>query len=301
MKRILILGSVIGAGLLAMAVVGQQAPQRAGGFTFPPLGTIEKVADNLYRIPGAGGNSAVWVRGDGVLLVDTKLPGNGKGLIDQIRSVTDKPVTHIVNTHTHPDHTGSNEQFPANVEIIVQENARASMEKMDNFKVAAGKVGLPDRTYKDRLTLFSGKEAVDLYYFGPAHTNGDTLVVFRNARVMHTGDLFAMKGLPLIDTNNGGSGLAYGETIGKAVAGIRNVDRVIVGHADTMKWQDFADYGEFNNLLVQHARASLAAGKSPEQAMMDFKPPAKFTGYNLTPVRGGPGANIAGLYAELKK
>lgn len=307
MKRLLILGTVIGAGLLTMTVAGQQAAQgpqlRVGKdvIQFPPLGSPEKVADNLYLIGGAGGNSAVWVRGDGVLLVDTKVPNNGKSLIEMIRTITNKPITHIVNTHVHIDHVGSNSEFPASVEIVVQENGKAGMEKQDMFKSEAGKVGLPDRTYKDRLTLFSGKEAVDLYYFGRAHTNADTLVVFREARVMHTGDMFAGKRVPSVDANNSGSGLAYGETIGKAAAGIRNVDRVITGHSEVMGWQDFVDYGEFNRELAQYARTALAAGKTPEQAKAEFKPSAKFAGYNLTPVMGPPAGNFIGLYAELQK
>jgi glyoxylase-like metal-dependent hydrolase (beta-lactamase superfamily II) len=145
----------------------------------------------------------------------------------------------------------------------------------------------------------TGRDAVDLYYFGPAHTNGDTLVVFREARVMHSGDMFAAKGVPLIDAANGGSGVAYGDTIAKAAAGIRNVDRVITGHDNNMTWQDFVDYGEFNRLLLQHARTSLAAGKTPEQALADFKPPAKFGGYGMAPLFGPP--TFAGLYNELQR
>lgn len=302
MKRSLVLGTLIGAGLLAITVVGQQPPAPAGmaaGGQQQAIGAIEKLADGLYRIPGAGGNSAVFVMSNGVLLVDTKNPDNGQGLLDQIRSVTDKPVTHIINTHTHGDHTGSNMFFPASVEVVAQENTKSNMEKMAAFQSAEGKVGLPDRTYKDRLTLFSGKDAVDLYYFGPAHTSGDSLVVFRNARVMHAGDMFAGKGQPLLDTNNGGSGVAYGETIGKAAAAIKNIDTVITGHSTVMTWQDFVDFGEFNRLFVSHARASLAAGKTPEQAMTEFKLPEKFAGYTLTSMRGGPAGNFTAVYAEL--
>jgi cyclase len=303
MKRPIVLGTIVGLGVTAMTVFGQ-APQpnapAANAPRFPPIESIETIATNLYRITGEGGNSAVFVRGDGVLLVDTKLANNGQALLDQIKKVTDKPITHIVNTHTHGDHTGSNSFFPARVEIVTQENTSANMAKMPAFQAADGKVGLPDRTFKDKMTLFSGKESVDLYYFGAAHTNGDAFVVFRDARVMHAGDLFATKGLPLLDVNNGGSGVAIGDTIAKAAAGIKNVDRVITGHSDTMVWQDFVDYGEFNRLFLEHAKASLAAGKTPEQAAADLKLPAKFSSYNLTG-RGGPAGNLTVIYGELKK
>jgi cyclase len=302
MKRALVLGSVVGFGVVAIAV--GQAPQQnapAGNAPrFPPIESIETVAPNLYRITGEGGNSAVFVRDDGVLLVDTKLANNGQALLDQIKKVTNKPVTHIVNTHTHGDHTGSNAFFPASVEIVTQENTATNMKKMEAFQSADGKVGLPDRTFKDKMTLFKGKESVDLYYFGAGHTNGDAFVVFRDARVMHAGDIFATKGLPLLDVNNGGSGVAIGATLAKAAAGIKNVDKVITGHSDNMTWADFVDYGEFNRLFLDHAKASLAAGKTPEQAAADLKLPAKFSAYNLTG-RGGPAGNIGIIYNELKK
>ena len=295
MQRPIVLATVIGTGLFAIAVFAQQAPR------FPPVGAAEKLADNLYRIPGAGGNSAVLVHANGVLLVDTKVEKQGQALLDAIKKVTDKPVTHIVNTHTHFDHTGSNSDFPASVEVVTQENTKANMEKMDAFKTDVGKVGLPDRSFKDRMTLLAGKDAVDLYYFGAAHTNGDAFVVFRDAKVMHAGDAFAGKRQPLLDVNNGGSGIAIGDTFAKAAAGIKNVDRVITGHSDVMAWQDFVDYGEFNRLFLSHARTSLAAGKTPEQALAEFKLPEKFKGYDLSPGRGGPGGNFNVIYTELKK
>ena len=320
MRRELVLASVVLTGALATAVgtmAAQQAPAqppggapaqgrgegqgRGGGRGTAPIGTIQKVADNLYMIPGAGGNSGIYVGANGVVLVDTKYPNNGQGILDQIKTVTNKPVTTIINTHTHGDHNGSNQFFPATVEIVTHENTKANMQKMPEFQDAANAHGLPDRAFSDRLTVGSGNDAIDLYYFGRAHTNGDALVVFRNARVMHSGDMFANKGQPGIDVPNGGSGVEYGATIAKAAAGIKNVDRVITGHAATvMTWQDFVDFGEFNRLLLSHARESLKMGKTPEQAMMDFKLPEKFTGYNVSGGRGGPGGNFGIIFEELK-
>ena len=289
-RRGLVLGTILAAGALT-TVLAQQ----------PPLGKIEKIGDGLFRIPGQGGATAVYLAAKGVVLVDTKLANNGQGILEQVKSVTDKPVTMIINTHTHGDHTGSNMFFPANVEIVTHENTKANMEKMDVYKDPANKNGMPDRTYKDRLTLLDGNDAIDLYYFGPAHTNGDTFVVFRNRRVLHAGDVFANTAQPFIDANNGGSGVAYGETIGKAASAIKNVDTVITGHTDVKKWQDFVDYGEFNRLFLDHARASMKAGKTPEQAMADLKLPDKFKGYTLTGGRGGPGGNFNAIYQELQK
>ena len=312
MRRTIVLGAIVLSGVITAAMVSAQQPAagaqgrqggqgRGGGFTFPPIQPIEKVKDNLYMIQGQGGNTAVYVADSGVVLVDTKVADNGQAILDQVKKVTDKPVTTIINTHTHGDHTGSNQFFPASVDIIVQDNTAANMKKMDVFQQEANKNGLPDKTFKDKTSILKGKDEIDLYYFGPAHTNGDAFVVFKNLRVMHAGDAFANKGQPLIDRNNGGSGVQYPDTLTKAAKGIKNVETVINGHTTmTTTWQDFVDYGEFNRLYLAHARESMKAGKSPEQAMMDFKLPEKFKGYNLAGGRGGPGGNFGTIYEELK-
>ena len=311
LASIVLTGALVTAGTIAaqqaQTPAGAQAPGgqgRGGGRGPAPVpGPIEKVAENLYMIPGAGGNSGVYVAANGVVLVDTKNPNNGQLILDQIKTVTDKPITHIINTHTHGDHNGSNIFFPATVEVVTQENTKANMQKMPAFQDAANAHGLPDRTFGDRLTVLSGNDAIDLYYFGPAHTSGDALVVFRNARVMHAGDMFAGKGQPLIDRPNGGSGVEYGATIGKAAAAIKNVDRVIPGHSTVMTWQDFVDFGEVNRVALAYAREAAKAGKTPEQAMMEFKLPEKLSAAGFTYAgggRGGPGGNIGIIMEELK-
>ena len=137
MRRTYVLGMIVIAGVVAAAAanLGAQQQPAAGGQgrqggrgAGPALGKIEKVADNLYFIFGAGGNTGVYIAEKGVVLVDTKNPDNGQGILDQVKTVTDKPITHIINTHTHGDHTGSNQFFPASVEIVTQANTAANME-----------------------------------------------------------------------------------------------------------------------------------------------------------------------------
>ena len=205
MSRTAVLAGIVLAGVLAVAGRSLVAQQPAA--TGPNVAGIEKVKDNLYMVTGGGGNTAVFVTANGVVLVDTKLANWGQAIMDQVKTVTDKPVTHIINTHTHGDHVGSNEYFPASVEIVAHANVSTSMAKMPAFADGTKKHAFPDRTYTDKMTVLSGNDAIDLYYFGPAHTNGDTFVVFRNLRVMHSGDAFSAKGTPLLDVNNGGSGV----------------------------------------------------------------------------------------------
>jgi glyoxylase-like metal-dependent hydrolase (beta-lactamase superfamily II) len=319
MTRAMLLATLIASGLLAIAVKAQQSANGPGpgANPFGPVQPPEKVADNLYLIKGGGANSAVFVRKDGVLLVDTKLPDAGPALLDAIRKVADKPITHIIDTHHHPDHTFGNPFFAGtfpNVEIIAQENAKPAMQRLPVFQSDAGKKGLPSRTFKDRMTLFSGAEAVDLFYFGRAHTNNDLIVRFRAARVAEVGDIMPLKGAaPLVDERGGGSALDYGQTIAKAVRSVHDVDRVITGHGDMLSrnpkdnvasWQDFVEYGEFCRAFVTQARASIAAGQSADQALAEFK--KKYPSANLNPPRPAgfpehPAGNFNIIYSELGK
>ena len=176
MTRALVLGTLVSVGALSLVVSGQ-AP--AGPSAKAIAATkIEKVKDNLYIVTGSGaadmeafsgGNTAVFITDAGVTLVDTKLAGWGPTILERVKSVTSKPITRVINTHTHGDHTGSNEFFGATVESVVHENTKTNMAKMDEFKGAKAKF-LPNKTYKDKLTLGSGKDQIDLYHFGPGHT-----------------------------------------------------------------------------------------------------------------------------------
>jgi cyclase len=293
MKRTLVLGLIAGTGLATLALVEAQTPTP----TPPIVAKIEKLKDNLYMITGGGGNTAAYVTSKGVVLVDTKNPGWGQAILDQLKTVTDKPITHIINTHTHGDHVGSNEFFPASVEIVVQENTDINMKKMPNFADPSKKYALADKTFKDKMTLMSGKESIDLYYFGAGHTNGDAFVVFRDLKTMHAGDIFARKGTPLLDMNNGGSGVAIGDTLAKAAAQIKNVDTIITGHSTVMTWADLSEYSEFNKAFLAAVKDSIKAGKTADQALADLKLPEKFSAYTMT----GAKDNVPKLYAELGK
>lgn len=286
MKRLAALVGLLLAGTVSLLATQQQPA---------PL-DIQKVKDNLYVITGGGGNTAAFITEKGVVVVDTKLPNNGPGILEKIKSVTAKPVTMVINTHTHGDHVGSNSAFTGAVEFIAHENCKASMEKMPAFQSEEGKKFLPAKTYRDKLSVLSGNDKIDLYHFGRGHTNGDTLIVFPALRVMHSGDLFAGKGTPIMDTNNGGSGLEYPNTLRKAAAGITGVEQVIPGHSTVMTWNDFKEYGDFMRELVDAVQQAKKDGKSADQAATDFKLPEKYKDYNLGRLKG----NISAIYSELK-
>jgi glyoxylase-like metal-dependent hydrolase (beta-lactamase superfamily II) len=290
MKRAGVLAGLILMGAAAIAMKGQgTAPQQN-------VAEIEKVTDNLYVIKGGGGNTAAFITATGVVVVDTKLAGWGQAILDKIRSVTDKPVTTIINTHTHGDHVGSNQDFPGTVEIVAQENTKANMQKMPAFQGDNARF-LPKRTYKDRLSLLAGNDRIDLYYFGAGHTNGDTIIVWPFLRVAHTGDLFAAKATPLIDRNNGGSGVAYPQTLAKAVGGIKGVDVVIPGHSDVTNWAAVADYADFNRDFLAAVQAAMKAGKSVDDAVASLQLSERYKDYQMSRAKD----NVQKIYAELNK
>jgi glyoxylase-like metal-dependent hydrolase (beta-lactamase superfamily II) len=208
--------AVVALGVLSMAVGAvQQAP---AGTQAPRVVEVEKLKDNFYVLRGGGGNSGVFITANGVVVVDTKNPGWGQPLLDKIKELTEKPVTTIINTHTHGDHVSGNVEFPAAVDIVVHENTKKNMEEMrpvtgiapppsgpapNIFKVNNGR-GMPKRTFKDTMSIGSGNERIELRYFGRGHTDGDAWVFFPALRIMHAGDIFSGKNLPLLDVNNGG-------------------------------------------------------------------------------------------------
>ena len=256
--------------VVGLAVAGAAAQQQRP--RIPPTGAIKKVRDNLYVIPGAGGNTTVFVTAGGVVLVDTKLPNNGEAILNQVRTVSDKPVSMIINTHSHPDHIGSNDYFPASVDVVTHENTRKWMAA--NPRVASNAAAMPDRTFTDRMTIGSGDDRIELYYFGAGHTDGDAFIVFPARRAMAAGDIFAWKMAPLIDPMAGGSVLALPGTLEKALKGIPNVDTVdivIEGHGDVNNWEGFRDYIEFNRALVDAAKTGMGK-KTAEEIAADLKP-----------------------------
>ena len=231
MKRWILFGAILSGGVVAALVVGQRLE--------PPKLTVERLAHNLHVIKDQyDGNTLVFMRAEGVVLVDTKSLRAGPLLLDEVRRLTDKPVTHILNTHHHFDHVGGNPSFAANVEVVAHEIAAGRMTSMEEFSTPERRHGLADRTFKDTLTLFAGLDTIDLHYFGPAHTDGDAFIVFRGLGVMHAGDTFP--GVNVV-ARHGGSAEAYPTTMSRAASAITGVRTVVPGHGPLKTWQEFVD------------------------------------------------------------
>ena len=298
MRRLVVLGSLVAVGALSITVAGFQAPsQRA------PLPELTKVKDNLYIIESSspvdrskftGGNTGVFITDTGVVVVDTKLAGYGSEILARIKAVTPKPVTTIINTHTHGDHTGSNDGFPATIDFVAHENTKANMTKMDAFKGDKAQF-LPKRTYKDRLSLFSGKDRIDLYYFGAGHTNGDTFILYPALRTLQTGDMFPWKDAPFIDRSNGGSGVAWPATLAMLLSTIKEFDTVVTGHIPVATRQDLEEFQRYTADLLSAVQAAKKGGQSADAATASMNLSAKYKGYGSERLK----AAVQALYEEL--
>lgn len=284
MRRSIALALLIGTGAVSLAVVAAQDGHREI--------EVEQLADNLYvlRGEGGGGNTAVFVTTDGVVVVDSKNPGWGQPILDRIAELTSNPVTTLVNTHSHHDHVSGNVAFPAAVEIVTHENTKANMEAMrpytgrteppvNVFADSNGR-GLPTRTFTDRTSLGSGADRVDLYYFGRGHTGGDAWVAFPALRTLHAGDIFLGKRVPFLDAANGGSGVAIPDTLQKAHDAIRGIDAIITGHSTQMTWADLNEWAAFNRDFLAMVRTGRAEGKSVDEIAAAWTLPARYAGYD---------------------
>ncbi len=226
----------------------QQAPA--------PL-TLDKVAgDDLYNISGSGGNAAFYVTSDGVVLVDDKFPQNVPEILAKIKSVTDKPVRYVLNTHQHPDHTGGNEQLLATAEVFAHENARLNMAAKDQ-------PGLQRVTFRDALQLHLGGKEVRAQYFGRGHTNGDAVIYFPALKTIHTGDLF-VRGAPFIDYSSGGSAIEWTRTLDEILR--MDFQTVIPGHGPVSNRDDLVSFRKAFETMRNRMGELRRSGKTPQEA-----------------------------------
>ncbi len=256
-----LLGGAIAVASL-MAVAGAQEPPNLTPEQEARL-QIREVIDGLYVIPGfdggqSGGNVAVRVTGEGVIIVDDKFPYSFDFITEQVRSVTDQPIKYVLNTHHHGDHAGSNVDFMQSAEVIAHQNAR------DNI-VRNGQTGAPRVIFADETAVFLGDAEARAYHFGRGHTNGDAAIYFPDLRAIHTGDLFIygerLDGstlAPFWDFGNGGSAAEWPATLTSLLA--LDFDVVIPGHGPILTKEDIRTFRAKLETVLDRVRNEIAAG-----------------------------------------
>jgi glyoxylase-like metal-dependent hydrolase (beta-lactamase superfamily II) len=222
---------------------------------------IDKVKDDLYDIVGDGGNVAVYVTDEGVILIDDKFEQDYDQIVAKVKSVTPQPIKYIISTHHHSDHSGGNVKFLPAVEIISTANARANIVQHKQPNAPADMA--PARvTFTDETSVFLGGKEVRARYYGRGHTNGDAVIYFPALRTIHTGDLMAGT-TPLIDYPGGGSVVEWTKTLDGALK--LDFDTVIPGHGNVTDKAGLKTYRDNVEKLRNRAQGLIRAGKSQEE------------------------------------
>ncbi|HEY9183544.1 MAG TPA: MBL fold metallo-hydrolase [Gammaproteobacteria bacterium] len=167
---------------------------------------VHQVSGSVHYLEGQGGNVGVLIGDDGVLMIDDQFAPLSEKLAAAIKTLSQKPIRMLINTHVHGDHTGGNENFgKMGVDIVAHDNVRVRLARGVNNAAPSPAVALPVVTYGDTMKLHLNGETVTIGKLPPAHTDGDSYIHFANADVLHVGDVFRTVGYPGVDGNNGGS------------------------------------------------------------------------------------------------
>ncbi len=289
-KMLLLRLAAAAAASVGLWIAHTQNPQT------PPQLKLNKIADDLYEIEGDGGNVAVYLTDEGVIVIDDKYERDYGDITAKIRSLTDKPVKYVLNTHQHGDHTGGNaKMLAASVEILAQKNARDNM--------VDGKMpGVPRLSYTQETEVYLGGKAVIAHYFGRGHTNGDVAIYFPADRVVHTGDLYTIGTskapvtmAPFIDYSAHGSVVEWTKTLDGILNSGWDFDTVIPGHGPISNRAELMEYRRNFEKMRDRTSAMVREGKSRDEigAMLVSE-----FGWNLNAMGG---RSLDPMIAELKQ
>ena len=226
-----------------------------------------QVSPNIWMLEGAGGNIGVSVGDDGILLIDDQYAPLTEKIAAAVRKISDKPIRYLVNTHWHGDHTGGNENLgKMGVQIVAHDNVRTRL--MTGQATLLGrmapqpKVALPVITFDNMVTYHINGETMTVYKVPPAHTDGDAFVRFKNANVVHTGDVFAGYRYPYVDTINGGSIAGIVKAMDDLIVAIDDNTKVIPGHGPLSGKKDVIAYRNMIATVGARIEALVKQGKT---------------------------------------
>ena len=310
-----VLGAAIVAATFTMAAQGPPAGGGKGGdgkgkgggkggdAKAAPLDqpqTVTKIKDNFYVVAGAGGNVGVRVTNQGLIVVDSKNLGDPfyAGLIEAIRTFSVQPIKHVIITHHHQDHSGNIAKFEAaGAQVIAHDNLKKNLA---TYAPAQGKVADPNQTYATTYTVSLGGAEARVYYYGKAHTSGDSFVYFPDLKIVMTGDS-AVGIAPNIDFPFGGSGVEWVKTIDQVLK--LDFDTAVPGHSAndklTMTKADVQAFRDKMNTLVTRATAAVKAGTPKDKLLETVK--TDDIGWNITGPQWNVPARLDPFYEELQK
>jgi glyoxylase-like metal-dependent hydrolase (beta-lactamase superfamily II) len=282
---------------------------------------VARVKGDLYMISGEGGNVAVYVTAEGVVLVDDMFDRNHADILASVKSVTDKPLKYVVNTHQHDDHAGGDFKMLPIAEVIAHKNVRANLSdiKQPYYEDTPGTpIGLPRVTFSDEMSVFLGGSEVRARYFGRGHTSGDAIVYFPTLRAIHTGDLFlgraAGRGGPAsqsrppgvniyVDYAQGGSFFDWTRTLDGVLT--LDFDTVIPGHGPVSTKEDVARFRADLQTMRDRLEGMVKQGKSKAEVLQTLETDYGWRSTGCPPSPPTPGClqfqQSDAMMAELKR
>jgi cyclase len=288
--------------LITVPVLAQNHHQQAPADPF----RLQPLPGGVYALYGRGGNVGFFVGPDAVLVVDSQFRDLAPGIVEKIKSVSDKPIKFLVNTHHHPDHVGGNEVFKRFAIIVAHDNVRKHMlaspaeilkdypgradaarkggneegaRRLDELvewakKVRVDEIPAPFVTFETDLRIYIGSETIHVWHTTPAHTDGDCVVYFENAKVLHMGDLLFNKVIPVIDVRGGGTPKGYLPALDSVLARLEPGVTIIPGHGDVTDAAGLRAFRQYIADVVELARTARATGKTREAFVAEAELPA---------------------------
>jgi len=238
---------------------------------FDPSWKITMLRDNIGVFTERGGTIAFMLYKKGIVVVDAQFPDTSQHLIEELKKRSGEPFTKLINTHHHMDHTSGNISFKGIVShVLAHENSLKNQKRVAVAQKAEDKQLYPDQTFSDTWCEEIGGEKICLYYFGRGHTDGDAMIHFQHAGIVHMGDLMFNRRHPFVDRSAGASMKSWIEVLDKAVKKFGNKTQYVFGHAQdgydvTGNADDLKKFSDYLGQVLHFAESEIKAGKTKEE------------------------------------
>ncbi|MUP46395.1 MBL fold metallo-hydrolase [Gramella sp. BOM4] len=235
---------------------------------------ITPVNKNVYMLTGAGGNIGILTGNDGIFMIDDQFAPLSEKIIQKLKTISDEPITYLVNTHHHGDHTGGNSKFKEQGALLfAHENVRKRIKENEEITDTGM---LPVITFNEEINLHINENDIMVVHVHNAHTDGDVLIYFPQSNVLHAGDTFFNGRFPYIDLNSGGSVDGDIEAARTGLSIINEDTRIIPGHGSIATYDDYENYLKMLEGIRNNVKNAIQQGKPKEEIISDSSLTSEF-------------------------
>lgn len=259
---------------LTLAALALGNKEALAAFLNDPAWKIKMLTDDIGIFSEKGGTIAFLLNRKGIVVVDSQFPDTSQHLIDELKKKSEKPFRYLLNTHHHGDHTAGNISFKGLVEhVVAHENSKANQERVAKEQKKEEVQLYPDITFgDDGWKEKVGKEKIKTYYFGAGHTNGDAIIHFEHANIVHMGDLVFNRRHPYIDKSAGANIGNWIKLLDKTISTFDSNTQYVCGHAGsgyevTIKADDLKAFGDYLGNVLKYTEEQIRLGKSKEEIL----------------------------------